>query len=45
MNKDKQPLRLSLGAVVIAKGQCLRANETATATTFSLHYAAQRAQR
>ena len=41
--KDKQPLRFSLAAVVL-NGQKLRADETATATTFALGYAAKWAQ-
>lgn len=41
--RDRQPLRLGLWRVVLA-GQRLRADETATATTFALGYAAKWAQ-
>lgn len=42
-NPDARPLRTPLAAVVLA-GQRLRADETATATTFRLGFAAKWAQ-
>ena len=41
--RDRQPLRVCLAAVVLA-GQRLRADETVSATTFRLGFAAKWAQ-
>lgn len=42
MMTDKHPLRISLATIVRTQPQRLRADETVSATTFRLSYAAQR---
>lgn len=43
MTKRNYGTTFTIGALVLANGQRLRADETATVTTFRLRYAAERA--